>query len=58
MVLLDTDRGDNLFTASGPIMRRTISLVNRKIRFSAIVCGFLACAIFNATVYDASMVAL
>ena len=49
------DRGDNIFTASGPIMRCTISLVHGKIRFSAIVCGVLACAILNATVYEASM---
>ena len=39
------------------MMRRTISLVHEKIRFSTIVCGFLACAILNATVYEASMAA-
>ena len=51
------DRGDNLFTASGSIMRRIISLVHEKIRFSDFVCGFLAHAILNATVCEASMVA-
>ena len=35
-------------------MRHTMSLVHGKIRFSAIVCGFLACTILNATVYESS----